>query len=107
MKKGYNRQDLPANKLQDISCGFFCVRFARCSISNGFPENISAFDAKLQLLKDKGLQINQTQGGANTLLHIAAQKNNIALLKNVIDLGVDINAVNSDGYSALHISAIS
>lgn len=49
MKKGYNRQDLPANKLQDISCGFFCVRFARCSISNGFPENISAFDDNVSI----------------------------------------------------------
>lgn len=69
-------------------------------------KNPKVFDAKLQLLKTQGLQLNETQGGANTLLHIAAQQNDLTLLKRVSDFGIDVNAKNIDGYTALHISAM-
>ncbi len=76
-------------------------------LANAFNEKEpAAFEAKLKLLTAHNLKVGQTQGNGNTLVHIAAQKNNIALLKRVVDFGIDINAMNDEGYTALHISAM-
>ncbi len=64
------------------------------------------FEAKLKLLQEKGLSINQAQNGGNTLLHIVAQKNNLELLKRLTSFDIDINAKNNEGYTALHIAAM-
>ncbi|GGG39162.1 hypothetical protein GCM10011344_45060 [Dokdonia pacifica] len=64
------------------------------------------FDAKLKLLQENGLSMNQTQYDGNTLLHLATQKNNLALLKRVVAFDIDVNAKNNEGYTALHIAAM-
>ncbi|EDM45565.1 hypothetical protein SCB49_07147 [unidentified eubacterium SCB49] len=64
------------------------------------------FSEKLELLKEYNLNFKEIQGGANTLAHIAVQKNNLSLLKQALAFGVDPNAVNDEGYTALHISAM-
>ncbi|MFT5751672.1 MAG: ankyrin repeat protein [Flavobacteriales bacterium] len=64
------------------------------------------FEAKLKLLQENGLSMNQLQNGGNTLLHIATQENNLALLKRLAPLGIAINEKNMEGYTALHIAAM-
>ncbi len=50
--------------------------------------------------------MNQKQNGGNSLIHIAARKNSIDLLKRLLPYGIDINAKNNDGYTAPHIAAM-
>jgi len=64
------------------------------------------FDAKLMLLQEYGLAMNQTQSDGNTLLHIATQRNNLALLKRLANFDIDVNIKNSEGYTALQIAAM-
>lgn len=40
----------------------------------------------------------------NKVLHIAVYNNNIQMLKNLIKIGVDINAKNSEGNTPLHLA---
>lgn len=69
-------------------------------------KDTKVFEAKLKLLQAQGLSMKQTQNGGNTLLHIAAKKNNLALLKRLIAFDIDVNAKNAEGYTALHIAAM-
>ncbi|MEP2280862.1 ankyrin repeat domain-containing protein [Maribacter sp.] len=68
--------------------------------------NAKAFDAKLALLKAKGLEFNSVQGDGNTLYHVAAKKNNLQLVKKLADFDIDVNAKNDEGMTALHIAAM-
>ncbi|MEM7085152.1 MAG: ankyrin repeat domain-containing protein [Bacteroidota bacterium] len=70
------------------------------------PEDTKVFEAKLKLLQARGLSMKQRQNGGNTLLHLAAQKNNLALLKRIAAFDIDVNAKNTEGYTALHIAAM-
>ncbi|WP_343694425.1 ankyrin repeat domain-containing protein [Flavobacterium sp.] len=69
-------------------------------------ETSDPFDAKVKLLQDKGLNLAATQKDGNTLFHLAVTKNDIALLKKINDLKVDVNAKNKDGLTALHRAAM-
>lgn len=69
-------------------------------------EDSEVFEAKLKLLQENGLSMSQTQNGGNTLLHIAAQTNNLELLKRLASFNIAVNAKNNDGYTALHIAAM-
>jgi len=64
------------------------------------------FEAKLNLLKDKGLNVAAPQKNGNTLYHLAIAKNDISLLKRLEPLGIDINAKNTEGLTALHKAAM-
>ncbi|GAB3920440.1 ankyrin repeat domain-containing protein [Mucilaginibacter myungsuensis] len=68
------------------------------------PEDVLA--TKLQLLKDKGLNITAPQAGGNTLFHVAVLKNNVDLLKRIQEMGVDVNAKNKEGITPLHKAAM-
>jgi len=69
-------------------------------------EAVDPFDAKAKLLQEKGLNLAAPQKDGNTLYHLAVTKNDIALLKKITDLKVDINAKNKDGLTALHRAAM-
>lgn len=69
-------------------------------------KDTEVFEAKLKLLEENGLSMNQTQNGGNTLLQIATQKNNLSLLKRLASFGISINSKNDEGYTALHIAAM-
>jgi ankyrin repeat protein len=64
------------------------------------------FDTKIKLLQDKGLNLATPQKDGNTLYHLAITKNDLALLKKIADLNIDINAKNKDGLTALHKAAM-
>jgi ankyrin repeat protein len=64
------------------------------------------FAAKTKLLQEKGLNLATPQKDGNTLCHLAIAKNDLALLKKIADLNIDINAKNKDGLTALHKAAM-
>ncbi len=64
------------------------------------------FDLKLSLLKSSGLDVKAPQKNGNTILHIAAEKENLDMVKKALELGADINAKNQDGNTALHLIAL-
>ena len=64
------------------------------------------FDAKANILQEKGLKIQAPQQNGNTLYHLAVAKNDLSLLKRLEPLKIDINARNSEGLTALHRAAM-
>jgi ankyrin repeat protein len=69
----------------------------------GKPEDL---DAKLDLLKAKGLDVTLPQQNGNTLYHLAVAKNNLPLVQHLQTLGIDVNAKNKEGLTALHKAAM-
>lgn len=58
------------------------------------------------MLQDKGLNLATPQKDGNTLYHLAIAKNDVALLKKITALNIDVNAKNNDGITALHKAAM-
>lgn len=70
------------------------------------PQKSEVFESKLNLLTEKGLNLNTAQQNGNTLYHLAVTKNDPALIKRIETFKVDINAKNKEGYTALHKAAM-
>lgn len=68
--------------------------------------NPLTFDGKLKLLQDEGVELNTTQAKGNTLFHLAAQVNDLELLKRLSGFDIDVNAKNDEGLTALHLAAM-
>lgn len=69
--------------------------------------NSKSFSEKLSLLKTKNLSFSEKFENSNNLFHIALDKNNIDLLKQINALGiVDINTKNDDGNTVLHLASM-
>ena len=64
------------------------------------------FSEKLSLLKTAGLDIKAAQKNGSTLLHIAADKGDLALMRKALEFDIDINAKDADGNTALHKVAL-
>lgn len=65
-------------------------------------KNTQDFEKKASLLVQKGLDLSLPQKNGNTLYHLAVAKGDIALLKRISEMDIDINAKNNDGLTALH-----
>ncbi|MAS20098.1 MAG: hypothetical protein CMF34_07490 [Leeuwenhoekiella sp.] len=63
-------------------------------------------EAKLKTLLAAGYAINTLQEANTSLLHLAAEKNELTLVKPLVDNGIDLNVVNDNGNTALHIAAM-
>ena len=94
---------------------YYVVEFYRPQGAGGFgfggPNGGGAprqdeLGAKLNILKEKGLDITAPQQNGNTLYHVAIVKNDISLLKKLQPLGIDVNAKNKEGLTALHKAAM-
>lgn len=73
----------------------------------GAGSNPSAeFDAKMKVLQDKGFKVTTLQQNGNTLYHLAVAKNDLPLVTHIQPLGIDINARNKEGLTALHRAAM-
>lgn len=75
-------------------------------LNNFNAEDPEAFEKKLILLKEKGLSLTEPQQNGNTLLHLAAKDDNMALLKRLEDVKIDIDKKNDEGNTALHLAAM-
>ncbi|KAA0991981.1 ankyrin repeat domain-containing protein [Dyadobacter aurulentus] len=64
------------------------------------------FDPKLKVLQDKGFKVTAASKNGNTLYHNAVAKNDLALVKRLESLQIDVNAKNSEGITALHKAAM-
>ncbi len=64
------------------------------------------FNEKMTLLQNAGLDLAAPQAHGATLLHIAADKNDAALVEIAAKLVKDVNAQDADGNSALHKAAL-
>lgn len=73
-----------------------------------FPGNANMGDIseKIDLLKSKGLDFAKAQADGSTLYHLAVTKGNLNLLKLIGTLGINLNAVNKEGMTALHKAAL-
>ncbi|MEM8487427.1 MAG: ankyrin repeat domain-containing protein [Bacteroidota bacterium] len=61
------------------------------------------FVAKFELLRESGLDVTALQGDGKTLYHLAAENEHVTLFKLIAELtSIDVNAKDSDGYTALH-----
>lgn len=89
--------------------GFYLIQSYRPQMGRS-PEGANTkqdpFTAKIKLLQEKGLNLAAPQKDGNTLYHLAVIKNDLALLKKIADLNIDINAKNKDGLTALHKAAM-
>ena len=73
-------------------------------VANGPPQD--PFEAKIKLLQDEGFNLVAPQKDGSTLYHFAIAKNDLALLKKITNLNIDVNAKNKDGLTALHKAAM-
>ncbi|WP_345949610.1 ankyrin repeat domain-containing protein [Mucilaginibacter sp. PAMB04274] len=64
------------------------------------------FDTKLKMLQAKGFDAKAPQKNGNTLWHLAIAKNDFSLMKRLEPLGIDVNARNNEGLTALHKAAM-
>ncbi|QHL89262.1 ankyrin repeat domain-containing protein [Nibribacter ruber] len=64
------------------------------------------FGTKMASLQAKGLNFAAPQKDGSTLYHAAVTKNDLALLKRLEPLKIDVNAKNKEGMTALHKAAM-
>lgn len=68
--------------------------------------NKEAFESKLKLLSENGLDLEQEQGNGDTWYHLAVKKGSSELLDMAAKMNLDINAKNKEGNTALHLAAM-
>lgn len=64
------------------------------------------FIARMNLLKQNGLNLSAPQKDGNTLYHLAAARNELDLLEKLQPLQIDVNAKNKEGITTMHKAAM-
>lgn len=73
---------------------------------NSFKPKDEDFAKKQELLSNAKVDFKAAQSKGATLLHLAVDKGNVMLVKQVIELGTNVNAKDEDGNTALHKAAL-
>lgn len=107
LKKGLDAKII--NK-EGYNLGFYLIQSYKPE-SNRAPESSNSqtedpFTLKMKLLQDSGLNLSTPQKDGSTLYHFALLKNDLNLLQKINNLGIDINAKNKEGLTALHKAAM-
>ncbi len=79
-------------------------RFARGG--NESANKKDDFLTKLEVLRSKGIDFSKEFKNKNTVYHLAADKNDLNLLKKLATVTVDLNTQNNEGMTALHKAAL-
>lgn len=66
------------------------------------PNKKEDFKEKVKILTQKGFDFTIPQKNGNTLYHLAIDKKNIDLLKEIESFHIDINTKNNEGLTVLH-----
>ena len=64
------------------------------------------FSPKMKVLQESGVDLAAPQKDGNTLYHLAISKNDLALLKRIERLNIDVNVKNKEGLTALQKAAM-
>ena len=78
---------------------YYAIKYSQKSKMNLFSE-------KFDYLISKGLNPKTNNKKGENLYHAAVEKNNMEIIKKIGDYNIDINTVNKDGMTALHIAAM-
>jgi len=97
--KGANTKVTDANGNQ---LNYYLVQ----SFNGNNPTGLSDFDEKANLLQANGVNLAAAQKDGSTLYHLAVIKNDMNLFARLEKLGIDINAKNGEGLTALHRAAM-
>lgn len=78
-----------------------------CALVDSHRGDIAKFKEKMALLTAKGYNPKKAsvQNG-NSLLQVAVRNGNEALLQEVLTMGINVNYKNQDGYTPLHVAAM-
>ena len=60
----------------------------------------------VEILLDRGIDINSKDTYGNTALHYAAMNGKMNIVEILVDRGIDINSKNNIGWTALHLAAM-
>ncbi len=86
--------------------GVYLVQSYRPAPAGGAGATADEFTAKMNLLKEKGLNLAVPQKDGNTLYHLAAARNELDLLEKLQPLQIDVNVKNKEGITAMHKAAM-
>jgi ankyrin repeat protein len=76
------------------------------SFNGNNTAGLTDFDEKVKVLQTKGVDLAAAQKDGSTLYHLAVVKGDMNLFKRLEKLGIDVNAKNAEGLSALHRAAM-
>ncbi len=75
-------------------------------LATAFKRDSAAFLEKADLLMAKQFDFSAPQADGNTLFHLAVSEGSAGLCAVASQHGTDVNHLNSEGYSALHLAAM-
>jgi ankyrin repeat protein len=73
---------------------------------DSYDGNPEVFNQKMKYLLESGVDVKRKQENGNSLVHAAVNKDDLDVLRSVLSYGLDINAVNDHGETALHQAAL-
>ena len=75
-------------------------------IQSAKKSKMQDFNNKFTLFINSGLDPYEKNNNGDNLYHHAVEKNNKDVVKRIAELNLDINSVNNDGMTALHLAAM-
>lgn len=101
--------DVMRRDIQGYDLGYHLVRQFRDTPMGGpgaSTNSIKSFADKLSTLVSAGYDPKARQGDGSTLLHLVASRGSVTLLEALLPYGIDINAQDEQGLTALHRAAL-